>query len=316
MSRRPEGQDAALKRLGSNIRSARTALGLTQGELAGSDVTRNMLSRIENGAALPSLPTLCAIADRLGLPPGALLGDLGGYGVRHLTSQLRPLLAKRRYSEIISRADDYLSKSSEAGCDAELSDILIKALTARSHELFEAGKLTSAIELLDRADSIPDPPGFDVSDARKKALTCRLLIACAPGQSPGSGDLERMREAVFSDNARELYVLAHELLADAVGQAYSVPDKNAPEYRRILSPLIERMPEGFERRHIEAKLQMAEAEYLNAKALMVPLVSESLPPSLLYDLYSDIEHCCKCCGDFENAYKYASEKLVLLQRIK
>ena len=71
MSRRPSGPDGLPERLGANIKAARLSLGLTQGELTGEDLTRNMLSRIENGAALPSLSTLCTIAEKLGMPPSA-----------------------------------------------------------------------------------------------------------------------------------------------------------------------------------------------------------------------------------------------------
>lgn len=319
MSRSPESQDRIRERLGANIRAARTALGLTQGELAGGDVTRNMLSRIENGAALPSLTTLCAIAERLGVPPGALLGDLDGYSLLRITDELRKLLVKKRYSELLDRLSDYLEKTQKSESELqspELNYILIEALTKRAGELFAAGKLTAAAELIERADMLPDPPGFDVSGVRKRALTCGMLISANPGQKRPSDGTEQLRKAIFDENGSLFYVLARELLSNAVGQAYSVPDEHAPEYRRVLDPLLEQLPDGFIRSHIEAKLEMAEAEYLSAKAKMLPLIDGSLPPSVLYELYTDLEHCCKCCGDFENAYKYASEKLALLQKIK
>lgn len=56
--------------LGQKIKNARLEMGLTQKELCGGDITRNMLSRIETGDAYPSLETLCCLASRLGLPPG------------------------------------------------------------------------------------------------------------------------------------------------------------------------------------------------------------------------------------------------------
>jgi transcriptional regulator with XRE-family HTH domain len=48
---------------------------MTQQELAGEYITRNMLSRIENGFALPSIPTLLYLAEKLGVPAGYLLAD-------------------------------------------------------------------------------------------------------------------------------------------------------------------------------------------------------------------------------------------------
>ena len=86
--------------IGRRIREARVLAGLTQEELAGGDITRNMLSRIENGAALPSLPTLCSLADRLGIPAGAFLGDLEEYNSYKLKVELQALLVKKKYQQM------------------------------------------------------------------------------------------------------------------------------------------------------------------------------------------------------------------------
>jgi transcriptional regulator with XRE-family HTH domain len=54
--------------LGEKIRLARQALGLSQRQLCGDEITRNMLSLIENGGAKPSMKTLRLLAERLGKP--------------------------------------------------------------------------------------------------------------------------------------------------------------------------------------------------------------------------------------------------------
>lgn len=54
--------------LGEKIRQARLEAGLSQRQLCGEIITRNMLSLIENGAAKPSLSTLSALASRLNKP--------------------------------------------------------------------------------------------------------------------------------------------------------------------------------------------------------------------------------------------------------
>ncbi|MHB8963069.1 MAG: helix-turn-helix domain-containing protein, partial [Saccharofermentanales bacterium] len=48
---------------------------LTQQEVVGDFITRNMLSKIENNAATPSVRTLEFLARKLGVPPGSLLGE-------------------------------------------------------------------------------------------------------------------------------------------------------------------------------------------------------------------------------------------------
>ena len=54
--------------LGEKILQARLALGLSQRQLCGDTITRNMLSRIEHGMAKPSMGTLQILSQRLGKP--------------------------------------------------------------------------------------------------------------------------------------------------------------------------------------------------------------------------------------------------------
>ena len=61
--------------IGQKIKTLRIAKMMTQQELAGDNITRNMLSRIENGFALPSLQTLMYISEKLGVPAGYLLAN-------------------------------------------------------------------------------------------------------------------------------------------------------------------------------------------------------------------------------------------------
>ena len=89
----------------------------------------------------------------------------------------------------------------------------------------------------------------------------------------------------------------------------------AAAIRAKLMPLIEGLDEPLYREHITAKLDMIAAEYLDAKARLMKISSERVPPSVLYELYADLELCCKCCGDFENAYKYAGLRLELIKKI-
>jgi len=67
--------------IGEKIKMLRTQKFMTQAELAGSEITRNMLSRIENGAAQPSLDTLRYIAHRLNVSAGYLLSDAADEGI-------------------------------------------------------------------------------------------------------------------------------------------------------------------------------------------------------------------------------------------
>ncbi|MDR0324636.1 MAG: helix-turn-helix domain-containing protein [Oscillospiraceae bacterium] len=61
--------------IGQRIREARLGRQMTQQELVGDYITRNMLSKIENDAATPSVRTLEYLAGAMGLPPGVFLSD-------------------------------------------------------------------------------------------------------------------------------------------------------------------------------------------------------------------------------------------------
>ena len=61
--------------IGEKIKRLRCAKLMTQSELVGGEITRNMLSRIENGAAQPSMATVKYIAERLNVSAGFLLAD-------------------------------------------------------------------------------------------------------------------------------------------------------------------------------------------------------------------------------------------------
>lgn len=61
--------------LGRRIKEARIARKMTQSEVVGDFITRNMLSQIESGTANPSVKTLTYLAKVLQLPVNYLLPD-------------------------------------------------------------------------------------------------------------------------------------------------------------------------------------------------------------------------------------------------
>ena len=68
--------------LGERIRQARLEMGLSQRQLCGDTITRNMLSLIENGSAKPSMDTLCVLAARLEKPVSYFLVSRKRIGYR------------------------------------------------------------------------------------------------------------------------------------------------------------------------------------------------------------------------------------------
>lgn len=107
--------------LGRRIKEARIQKKMTQSELVGDFITRNMLSRIESGNATPSVKTLEYIASKLDLPVSSLVPDSGGQPQDMLTeaktalgcSEYEQAIEKIKYCETLF-FDEYAAISSIA----------------------------------------------------------------------------------------------------------------------------------------------------------------------------------------------------------
>ena len=94
--------------LGEKLRNARLEAGLSQRQLCGDTITRNMLSQIENGSANPSMATLQYLAGRLGKPVSFFLQEETVLAPHPgLLQQARQAYARRQYGAVLELADQY-----------------------------------------------------------------------------------------------------------------------------------------------------------------------------------------------------------------
>lgn len=323
----------ALQKLGERIREARQRIGMNQLELAGDDLTRNMISRIETGSALPSIQTLCIIADRLGVPAGALLSDLDDYFAYRMAGEMRSLLERHRYQTLIDRVRASTERDRKIKNPA-LAAVFAEACAGRAAELFTDGRLAEARSLAEEAISVSGQCLTSTTAPERAWLILALTDIAAEPLRPETPDgtdnqtntTERRKELdkiIFGENETAIYLLARDMLDEPASKIYSSPAGNLTELECILSPLVRSMPDGYMKAHVEAKLDMLRSDYLDAKAKLVRICgpddeknTERLPPPIRYDILTDLEHCCKCCGDFENAYRFSTEKIALLQKIR
>lgn len=101
--------------IGRRIKEARLAKKMTQAEVVGNFITRNMLSQIESGTALPSMKTLAYLSQVLELPFSSLLDEteispadeisatpaLPDYSPAAELDLLRGLFRQKNYKEIL-----------------------------------------------------------------------------------------------------------------------------------------------------------------------------------------------------------------------
>ena len=131
--------------LGSRIKEARLAKKLTQTEVVGSFITRNMLSQIESGTATPSIKTLTYLAGVLELPVEQLIGTEEPGDL----SQLQAVKQCLR-DGLPEEAMDKASALPEALAD-ERAALLAQASLRCGENLMHAGALPKAAELVQQA---------------------------------------------------------------------------------------------------------------------------------------------------------------------
>lgn len=94
--------------LGIRLKQARLEAGLSQRQLCGDVITRNMLSQIENGTARPSMETLRYLAGALGKSIGYFLEEEAVTSPnQQLMEQLRTAYEQHSWAEVLSLLQGY-----------------------------------------------------------------------------------------------------------------------------------------------------------------------------------------------------------------
>lgn len=165
--------------LGKRLKQARLEAGLSQRQLCGKEITRNMLSQIENGSAKPSMDTLRYLATRLGKPVSYFLEE-------EPASPNQRLMASARADFTANRPDAALEKLSDFQTPDPILEPEFYLLTALCCMDLAQKQPENAPALLRRAaDAGGQTPYFTPALERR----CRLLLAAA---------LPRERRAILS----------------------------------------------------------------------------------------------------------------------
>lgn len=134
--------------IGGKLRQARLEAGLSQRQLCGDIITRNMLSLIENGSARPSMDTLGYLAERLGKPISYFLEE---------TTAVSANASCMKKARAVYEAGDFAAAEEElksyAGPDELFDDEygLLKTLTLLSRAEQVLDRPVLAKELLEEA---------------------------------------------------------------------------------------------------------------------------------------------------------------------
>lgn len=149
--------------LGNRIKTARLEAGLSQRQLCGEAITRNMLSLIESGKARPSMDTLQHFAQVLGKPLSWFLEeDAVTSPNQAIMEKCENAYAAGDFSAVLTLLGDYRAPDGVFDNTRYLLEVL--ACEALAAQVIAQGKRAYGLNLLDRADSAaantvyaPDP---------------------------------------------------------------------------------------------------------------------------------------------------------------
>ncbi len=291
--------------IGEKIKKIRTAKLMTQTELAGGEITRNMLSRIENGASNPSLETLEYIADRLNVSAGFLLADEDDEVLYFKSNEISNI--KNAYAHKNYRLCRDMCQNSEWS-DDELCLIYSECCLNVGIEEFNNGNLHAAVEQFDIALEYCEKTIYntEVTAARANAYF-EYMKQLSPSLSSDIADDDMPKVLLVDD----LFCTYCEIFCKSEQDGIlSIPYLDA-----MLSKIPTETSYGL---HISARIKMEEREYGEAHALLHKLLFENnyeLPEPVLYFVFCDMEICCKEIEDFKGAYEYSGSKISLLQKL-
>src|SRR5205823_1216110 len=207
--------------VGGLVRQARLAAGLTQAELAGSEMTKALISHIEHGRVRPSLRTLHVIARRLGRDVHEFL-DEADPQVRQKRVAADLLAAEAaatqgQWDEVERRAKAALRMDPPHGQRMTL-------LRLQSWAEVEGGRFEAALDLTDRLfrEADPDTDAFEIMEGHH----ARGLVYGRTGDAHlAVQELERGREIMERAEVRD--PAARGRLLVALGTAYRRTNRTA-----------------------------------------------------------------------------------------
>ena len=184
--------------LGRRLKEARLAAGLSQRQLCGDVITRNMLSAIENGAARPSMDTLRYLAGRLEKPVSYFLeGDIPLSPNQKVMEEARSAYLMKEPAQVLRALEDYRKPDGIFDAEAQLLELL--ACLDLAEEALNRDYRPRASELLERAAAI-QPAYCNRELERRRLLLQARLDPKAAAQLPGLDEelLLRARMAMES----------------------------------------------------------------------------------------------------------------------
>lgn len=260
--------------LGEKLKQARLEAGLSQRQLCGDTITRNMLSQIENGTAKPSLATLQALCARLGKPVSYFWEDA--------PSENLSLLHKARQAdpqEALTLLKAYLSP--DPMLDKEYYFLSARCCLALAQRAVEDERPGLARTLWEQAVAYGQKSGdFQTLYCREMAVLAYKVQAFKAAEVVKT----------LPDNTQEMLLRAQAAL-----------DMEDPEKCLIYLAAADRQTRSV--RLMQGDALVKKQDYA-AAADCFHALEETDPQAV----YARLEACYRELGDYQKAYEYACKQ--------
>ena len=280
------------KSLGKKIKDRRKSLKMTQHELCGDYITRNMLSRIETGVAHPSLDTLIFIAERLKMPIEYFVAtekkSEAQYRRIETITEIRRLYSTGQYHRCID-----LAESAESD-DDEISFIIAEACYMIAKDNLKASRLRTAADFLRKCMEAVSKCSYNSSLLTSSCSFWLSLIAFVRQGVMPAPDIFNEDSLAIADVEFLVYLYSMcigEYSDYAVDSVSNVTLKN----------------------HLKAKQLMRIGEFEDAAVLLKKTVEARPAFFTLYFVLVDLELCSQKTEDYRNAYEYTKRRLELIE---
>lgn len=257
--------------LGQKLKQARQELGLSQRQLCGDVITRNMLSLIENGLASPSMETLKYLSKRLGKPLSFFLEeDAVTSPNQQFMEQARAAFDRGEYGLVLQELESYCRPDSVF--DREEALLRALSLLCLAEEAISRGKSPYALELLKKAGEAGAQTPYYTKELERR----RLL------------SLAQLQPTELPVDDRELLLRAELALK-----------QNEPEEAvRYLEAT--QLRSGSYWNFLRGRAYLCAADYAHAQVCLE--AAWQYNPKTCATL---LEQCCREQEDFKGAYRYA-----------
>ena len=274
------------KTFGEKLKAARLCQGLTQSELAGDIITRNMLSRLENDQASPSVATLKYLAERLNITAGYFIENISEFDARKFGSikLIREKLSEGDYTSC-ERMCLELGSEEDCFCDHEICLILAECRIHTADKAYRAGELKKAAELY---ESILNLCHITVYDTEVFETTAKIRLNI----------IEHINGGELSDEIFESGVLRQlSYESDLWYGSKASKSEIHSEYRKAIDA-------------------MAGENYTSAAEIFTELMKRTDSITVRLRLLAMLEECAAKSGDFEKAYGCSRKRLEILAELK